>query len=172
MNGFSWARVGSLERSMWRWEMVCVWKILQASITVKYIMKPCHTETVETWVEGGERHESRKTCNRKCSESLQPLVIGLLISLCWSKTLLLERAVCPPRSSGFVISLLLLLLVIMKLRGRLDYLIDLSESKLAKSGVWQVVSLARKWCVCRANIMQELKCREKSGIVSFSSNLS
>lgn len=167
MNGFSWARVRSLERSMWRWRWcMCMWRILQARITVKYIMKPCHTETVETWVEGGEWHESRKTCNRKYSESSQPLVIGLL-SLCWSKTLLLERAVCPPCSSGFVIPLLLLLLVIMKLRGGLDYLIDLSESKLAKSGVWQVVSLARKWCVCTDNIMQELKCREKSGIVAI-----
>lgn len=59
-----------------------MWRKLQARITVRDIMKPCHTETVETRVEGGEWHESRKTGNRKCSESLQPLVIGLLISLC------------------------------------------------------------------------------------------
>jgi len=80
-------------------------------------------------------------------------------------TLLLERAVCPPCSSSSIILLFLLLVVIVKLQGELDSLIDLSESKLAKSRVWQVASLTRQRRVCRANRMQELKCRGKQDCV-------
>lgn len=65
------------------------------------------------------------------------------MSLFSSVTLLLDGALGLPCNSSFIISLFLLLLVTVKSKGKLGYLIDLSESKPEKSRVWQGASLAR-----------------------------